>query len=201
MKNSYLQDLNQIISKQKAELRESPSKLLGLYDNYTKLHVQNVALLSEKIAINLSLTNIEIKNAYLTGLLHDIGKIMLPLRILNKKTTLTKAEFSLIQNHSAWGHQILKEILGFKKIATYVLYHHEKWDGSGYPKGLKAQEIPLISQIVALADAWDAMCSDRPYRKAMSQSKALSIIKSNKTTQFSPKIVKIFLVSLKKANN
>lgn len=231
MENIYIQALNQIISNQKTELKETPFKmikfnsnikimleliekmtkaeqkisalikLLGLYDYYTKIHAQNVAHLSKKIAINLNLTQIEIKNSYLAGLLHDIGKTMIPLKILNKKKALTEAEFLLIKKHSIWGYQILKEISDLKEIANYVLYHHEKWNGEGYPKGLKTKEIPLIAQIVALADAWDAMCSDRPYKKAMPQTKALVQIKANMGQQFSPQIVKIFLDNLKIANN
>ena len=188
---------HQLQQKFKEEIILALSNLLGIHDNYTRGHNQNVANLSRKIAVALELSEAEIRKSYWTGILHDIGKTLIPAEILNKKTPLTEVEFEKIKKHPEWGYETLKDSAELKEIAKYVLYHHEKWDGSGYPEGLVGEEIPLISQIVSLADAWDAMCSNRAYRNALPRKKAVTQIIVNKGKQFSPKIVKIFLDNIK----
>ena len=183
----------QLQEKFNQEIILSLSNLLGIHDEYTKGHNQQVAALSRELARAVNLDKAEVKKAYWTGLLHDIGKTLIPVSILNKKTPLTEKEFNEIKKHPEWAYRILKDSTELKEIAKYVLHHHEHWDGSGYPDGLVGKEIPLISQIVSLADAWDAMCSDRAYRKALSREEAINILTNNRGKQFSPLLVDVFL--------
>ncbi len=168
-------------------------KLLEIHDSYTKGHSQNVGNLAKKIAVKLSLSDKDIKDAYWSGIVHDIGKILIPKDILNKNGKLTNEEYNIIKKHPKWGYETLVKSNSLKHIAKYVHYHHERWDGSGYPEGKKDNNIPLISQIICLADSWDAMCSTRPYRKPLSRDEALNEVKLNKEKQFAPDIVDAFL--------
>ncbi|MFW5988569.1 MAG: HD-GYP domain-containing protein [bacterium] len=196
--SSYLKvkRYHQLQQKFKEEIILSLSNLLGIHDSYTRVHNQKVADLSQKLAECLGLKESEVKKSYWSGILHDIGKTLIPAEILNKKGKLTETEFAEIKKHPKWGYEILKDSAELNEIAGYVLYHHENWDGSGYPDGLCGAEIPIISQIVSLADAWDAMNSNRVYRKALSKEKAVEQIKLNSGKQFSPKIVRLFLENI-----
>jgi hypothetical protein len=171
----------------------SMNVLLELYTPYTKGHCLNVAVLSKTIAERLDLSPLEIDEAYWSAVIHDIGKILVPIEILNKPSSLTKAEYNTVKQHPIWGYNSLKEAKSLQSISKYVLHHHEWWNGFGYPEGLKGDEIPLISQIISISDAYDAMTSDRPYRKSLGENKALEIIKQNKGKQFSPRVVECFL--------
>ncbi|HOA41527.1 MAG TPA: HD-GYP domain-containing protein [Halanaerobiales bacterium] len=175
------------------ELILSVSSLLEIHDSYTGDHSRNVAILAKRLAEELSLDQEEIEYAYWTGIVHDIGKILVPLEILNKKGRLDEEEFKIIKKHPEWGYQSLARSELLSDIASYVLYHHERWDGKGYPEGLNGKDIPLVAQIIALADTWDAMCSDRPYRKALDKETAMEEIYRNKGTQFNPALVELFL--------
>ncbi|MFW6035149.1 MAG: HD domain-containing phosphohydrolase [Halothermotrichaceae bacterium] len=168
-------------------------QMLEIHDTYTGGHSQNVGKLSKKIAEKLGLNDKKIKDTYWAGIVHDIGKILIPKKILNKKGQLSDFEYNIIKKHSRWGYQTLIKSNTLKKIAIYVLYHHERWDGKGYPEGITGEEIPLISQIICLADSWDAMSSTRSYRQALPHKKALSEIKNNRGKQFAPDIVDAFL--------
>jgi PAS domain S-box-containing protein len=175
------------------ELLTSIIKIMEMYDLYTKGHSENVAKLASAIAKEMNLSKQTIKDTYWAGLVHDIGKLLIPLNILNKKEKLTDQEFELIKKHPVWGNKALSSSKILKPIAKYLLYHHERWDGRGYPEGLKENEIPLISQILGVADAWDAMLSKRAYRNSLSFEQALNEIKKNKGTQFSPRVVDAFI--------
>ena len=171
----------------------SLSNLLSIHDHYTRGHNKNVAVLSKKIAELMDLKQKKIEDAYWTGILHDIGKTVIPARILNKNGKLNKKEFELIKKHPFWGYQTLKDSPGLKKVAEYILHHHECWDGSGYPDSLSGENIPLISRIIAVADAWDAMTTDRSYRKALTKKEASAELKKGRGSQFSPRIIDVFL--------
>lgn len=173
-------------------------RMLEIHDTYTKGHSENVANLSQRIAQELGLSGDQVREAYWAGILHDIGKTVVPKQILSKNGKLSDDEFTLIKNHSSWGHTVLKKSKQLRKISDYVLYHHERWDGKGYPQGLKSQEIPLISQILAIADCWDAMTSKRSYRDPLPEQKALTEIIENSGKQFNPEIVAVFLKMMKK---
>ena len=130
---------------------------------------------------------------YNMGLLHDIGKIGIPENILNKTSRLTDEEFETIKNHTKIGYNILKTIGEFPKLSIGARYHHEKFDGKGYPDGIKGEDIPLEARIIAIADAYDAMTSTRSYRSAMPQEKVRSEIEKGKGTQFDPKLADIMI--------
>ncbi|PLX35317.1 MAG: hypothetical protein C0604_00210 [Clostridiales bacterium] len=179
------------------EIIFSVTKLLGIYNPYTNGHSENVAIASQKIAIIMGLSNEDAKDAYWSGMVHDLGKLLVPIEILNKKGPLAESEYEIIKSHPAWGYEVLCQSESLSSIADYVLHHHERWDGKGYPDCLKGDEIPLISQILAVADAWDAMTSERPYRKAMSETEAMLEIQKNKGLQFSPPVVDAFMKTKK----
>lgn len=188
-----LKEYNKLQNQFTKELITSMINILEEYDKYTSGHSENVAELSAEIAAEMDLAQPKINDAYWAGMVHDIGKLLVPLEILNKEDALTKDEYEIIKNHPLWGYEALHKSESLRHIAEYVLYHHESWEGSGYPDGLKGKEIPLISQILAVADAWDAMTSKRAYRDPLSKQKALQEIRENKGTQFAPKVADAFL--------
>lgn len=188
-----LERYNRLNSQFNKELVGSLLNFLNQYDIYTNNHSENVAELSLKIADRLGLSKEEKNNTYWTGMLHDMGKLIIPAHILNKKGPLTKEEYDVIKEHPTLCYNALKDSDFLKDIAQYVLYHHESWDGSGYPAGLKEDEIPLISRIIAAADAWDAMRSERAYRSSLSKEEAKREIIINKGLQFDPEIAELLL--------
>lgn len=175
------------------DLLDSLNFLLNQYTPYTKGHCDRVARLSRSIAENLALSADEITDCYWSALIHDIGKILVPAEILNKPSSLTKEEFDTVKKHPIWAYNVLKDSPSLNRFSNNVLHHHERWDGGGYPDGLKGDKIPIISQIISVADAVDAMTTIRPYRGAMSLKTAIQVIIDNSGTQFSPKIVASFL--------
>jgi HD-GYP domain-containing protein (c-di-GMP phosphodiesterase class II) len=132
----------------------------------------------------------------IAGLLHDIGKIILPARLLNKAEKLTDEEFDIIKTHAETSYQILKSVDEYVTIAGFVLHHHEHWDGTGYPAGLKGEEIPIQSRIIAVADAFEAMTAKRPYQKTRTVEEAKKELLRCSGTQFDPAVVKVFLESV-----
>ncbi|MFW6229687.1 MAG: PAS domain S-box protein [Halanaerobium sp.] len=179
------------------ELITSIIKIMEMYDLYTKGHSENVAEIASAIAKQMNLPKKTIKNTYWAGLVHDIGKLLIPLDIINKNGRLSKTEYELIKKHPVWGSKALSNSESLKPIAEFILYHHEKWDGSGYPEGISGEEIPIISQILAVADAWDAMLSKRAYREPLSIEQALNELEENKGSQFSPRVVEAFVEIIK----
>jgi len=166
---------------------------LDAKDKYTAGHCSRVTDYAVLIGRVMGLEEEKLKNIEEAGLFHDIGKIGIPEHILNKKDTLTNDEFELIKKHPAIGATIIESISYFAHQSSIVRHHHERWDGRGYPDQLKGEEIPLEARILAVADTYDAMTSDRPYRSRMSKDKALTIIKECMGTQFDPEVVQAFL--------
>lgn len=156
-------------------------------------HSERVSDLCMLIGRQMNMNASEIKNLQIAGLLHDIGKIGISNDILDKEGPLNEEEWIVIKKHPEISYNILSAVNDYGPLAEIVLAHHEWWDGSGYPNGLKGEEIPVKARIIAIADAFDAMISDRPYRKGMSEEKALQIIESQAGKQFDPAIVSIFL--------
>jgi PAS domain S-box-containing protein len=180
------------------ELISSIINILEMYDFYTKGHSESVANLSLVIAEKMGLPNKMALDAYWAGMVHDIGKLLIPLRMINKRTKLDDDEYDLVKKHPVWGSRALSDSPVLRDLSKYVLYHHERWDGRGYPEGLKGEEIPLISQILSAADAWDAMTSNRSYRKSLSKDKAIKELRKNRGVQFSPEVADVLLEILKK---
>jgi len=173
------------------------SKAIEAKDFYTQGHSSNVAKLSTELALRLGLSDPDIERIYMGGQLHDVGKIAIPEAILNKQGALTEEEYKIVKDHPYKGFEITQPIDGLIKISDIVVYHHERYDGKGYPLGLNGEKIPLLARITAIADAFDAMTSDRPYRKAMPYSIALEIIEQNKGTQFDPALADRFIEMIK----
>jgi hypothetical protein len=160
-------------------------------DKYTEGHAQRVREYSYAIAKKLKLSKAQVSDIGTAALLHDIGKIGISTEILNKPGKLTEEEFAIIKLHPIYTKTILEKISGFVIIANFAYSHHENYNGTGYPQGLKGDEIPFESQIIQVADAYDAMTSERAYRKALSSKEALEIIKKEIGRQFNPEIAKV----------
>ncbi len=171
----------------------SLTSLLEIHDEYTKNHSENVAQVGKSIATAMGLSQTEISQIYFAGLVHDIGKTIIPHDIINKKGRLSKAEFEIIKKHPVYGYEALSKTEALQCIAQLVLYHHEKIDGSGYPSQISGENIPLGSRILCVADAYDAMINDRPYHKAMSKQAALMELKRCAGTQFDKKAVEVLI--------
>ena len=164
-------------------------------DAYTGSHSDRVASLSAQIAERLGLSADEIELTRLAGSLHDLGKLAIPEEILRKPASLTDAERLVLERHPQIGYRML-ESLGVDPIADWVLHHHERWDGSGYPDGLAGDRIPLGARIIFVADAFDAMTSDRLYRPALSVDNAVAEMERCAGTQFDPDVVNAFLAAI-----
>lgn len=162
-------------------------------DPYTSNHSRNVAAYVMAIASHLRFSNREIKLLHHAALLHDIGKIGVPESILNKKGNLTTEEFDIIKTHPETGYRILRFVTAFGSFIDTVKYHHERYDGGGYPMGLGKDDIPYHARLLAIADCFDAMTSDRVYRKAPGLEFALREIRENTGSQFDPEIAETFL--------
>lgn len=160
------------------------TELLEIHDEYTKNHSENVASISMKIAKALGLSEERTTQIYYAGLVHDIGKAIIPIEIINKNGKLTEGEFDIIKKHSTYGYQALIKSKDLSEIANIVLQHHERIDGLGYPLGLRGDDIILESRILAIVDAYDAMTSDRSYRKALSHQEAVAELTRCSGTQF-----------------
>ena len=161
-------------------------------DKSSEIHSRTVSKISEKIALACKMNRQDVSEIKTAGLLHDIGKIMIPIEILLKKGKLTNEEYSIIKKHSEIGFRILNSNQNMSNIANIVLSHHERWDGLGYPRGIKGYDIPLQSRIISIADTFDAMTSKRTYQKTCSNEDALAEIVRCSGTQFDPELVKIF---------
>ena len=163
----------------------------------TEEHAERLAQLTKIVGMQLHLRPLELNELQLLATLHDIGKVGITDLILNKPGKLTPEEWTEMKKHSEIGYRIAVSSPELRPIADYILTHHERWDGKGYPRGISGEAIPLISRILAVADAYDAMTQDRSYRKAMSKTDALDEIERNKGTQFDPNVARVFLDLLK----
>jgi HD-GYP domain-containing protein (c-di-GMP phosphodiesterase class II) len=167
-------------------------------DAYTQGHSIRVIEYAVKTGMELGLKDKDLKDLEISAVLHDIGKLSIPDRILKKPGRLTKEEFSIMQTHSTNGEKLLDGISNLEKYKKYIRAHHERFDGMGYPDGLKGTEIPLISRIIFVADTFDAMTSDRPYREGLPIETAVEELVRCSGTQFDPQVVEAFLDVLSK---
>ena len=180
------------------EMIEAFAKTIDMKDKYTNGHSTRVAEYTAMLTEELGYDEETVEKYYNIALLHDIGKIGIPPEVLNKPGKLTDREFNIIKSHAAQGYKVLKDISIMPELAIGAGAHHERPDGKGYPKGLVAGEIPRVAQIIAVADTFDAMYSDRPYRKRMNFDKAVSIIQEASGTQLTPDVVNAFMRLVKK---
>lgn len=167
------------------------STVIDTHEMYIKDHAINVANYATKIGKIIGLTDKELENLQYAVLLHDIGQIKINQNLLSKPGKLTKAEYMEIKFHPIEGERIIKMMPNLELTAQWVRWHHEWWDGTGYPDKLKANKIPLPSRILSVADSFDAMRADRPYRPSMSIEEAFSELKLMAGIQFDPMVVKI----------
>ena len=158
----------------------------------TEEHALRLVSLSRMVGVHLALPQKSLDDLQLLSMLHDIGKVGIDDRILNKPGKLSEEEWLIMKKHPEIGYRIANSLPELASIGEYILTHHERWDGKGYPKGLKGEEIPLLSRILAVVDAYDAMTEERVYRKKRSQEEAMEEIMNNSGTQFDPAIVEIF---------
>jgi diguanylate cyclase (GGDEF)-like protein/putative nucleotidyltransferase with HDIG domain len=165
-------------------------------DRYTHKHINRVREYAVGLAERLGLSAEEIEAVKIAALLHDIGKLAVPENILGKPGKLTPEEFEIIKTHVTVGAMILEPVRFPWPVIPIVMAHHERWDGNGYPKGLKGEEIPIGGRIVSLADVFDALTSTRPYRSAMTREKAIEFLEAGSGTQFDPRVVETFVASL-----
>ena len=161
--------------------------------NETEEHAERLAALSKKLGMEMNLPEDQLDELELVAMLHDLGKISIDKNILAKPGRLTESERAEIQKHPEVGYRIANATPGLRHIAEYILCHHERWDGNGYPLGLSGTAIPLIARIIAIVDAYDAMTQDRSYRKALPEETAVREILTNAATQFDPDIARLFV--------
>ena len=167
-------------------------------DHYTHGHSQRVAEYSAQVSLLLGDAPQQVKLIYYMGLLHDIGKIGIPVEIINKPGKLTEEEYALIKSHSAIGAEVLKPIRIRPELMIGARYHHERFDGLGYPDKLAGKDIPRAARIIAVVDAYDAMTSNRSYRRGMTPMKVYEEIARNSGSQFDPEFADIMLAYLRK---
>lgn len=165
-------------------------------DPYTKGHSARVVEYALVIGEGVKLDKEILKDLELSAVLHDVGKIGIPDKILSKPGILTEDEYAYMKKHPELGAEIVEPIKKLKKLVPHILHHHEKYDGTGYPAGLKGEQIPLGARIIAIADSFDAMTSDRPYRPRMGIKVALQEIKKHRRTQFDPELVSVFIKTI-----
>lgn len=162
-------------------------------DLYTERHLHRVADRSVRVAATLGLTGRELETVRLGGLLHDLGKIAVPDRVLLKRGHLSREEFALIRAHPEAGAEIVRPLASFSAPEPVVLHHHERFDGAGYPGGLRGAAIPLAARVVAVADAFDAITTDRPYRAGRGHDVAFQLLQDGRGAQWDPDVVDAFV--------
>lgn len=177
------------------------ARAIGTRDAYTMQHEEHVAALMVGLAEYMNMSADDVSTAYLAGLVHDVGKLGISEQVLNKPSRLTIEEYSMIKLHSAMGADILCEIDGFKDIAAIVRFHHERFDGAGYPAGISGAGIPVFSRMLAICDAYDAMTTLRCYRQPITVEEALSEIKHCSGTQFDPVISEKFAAYIRESGS
>lgn len=175
------------------EMVQTLARAVDSKDAYTHEHSDRARFKARRVATEMGLPDQMTRYIEYAALLHDIGKIGIDEAILLKPGKLTPEEYEQMKKHPIIGHQILAPVKYLGPVAQMVLYHQEWFDGRGYPEGLKGEEIPLGARIVAVLDAWDAMTSDRPYRKALGRDIAIGELKKHAGTQFDPKVVEVFM--------
>ncbi|MBP3700310.1 MAG: HD-GYP domain-containing protein, partial [Lachnospiraceae bacterium] len=193
---SYQNELNQMYQNLKdnyMEMIQAMRLLVDARNEYTRGHSDRVSAIAVEIARAMGKSEEYCERIRVAGLFHDIGKIGVPDEVLLKKARLSEEEYSVIKKHSAKGAQVLSSITAFQDIVPIVRSHHERYDGKGYPDGLRGEEIPEEGRIMAVADSYDAMTSDRQYRKGLGIDMALEELKKGKGTQFDATIVDVMI--------
>ena len=198
--NMYHDKLSSSKSKEKYII-DTLKVVLATRDPHTEKHAERLQDLAEALGKDINLPESKLKKLRLLALLHDTGKIGTPDAILFKPDKLTPEEWEIMKKHAEEGYRIAKNIPQLVSTAEDILHHHERWNGRGYPDRLKGKKIPILSRIISIVDAYDAMLSNRPYRKSLSKEEAIEELKKNAGTQFDPELVEKFLKILKTTEN
>ena len=198
-RSARLLDSYKLLEQSALEAVESLNATVEARDPYTAGHSQRVQQIALEIGRQLNLSRGRLEALGLAGLFHDIGKLRVPDSVLTKPGPLTAEEFDLIKRHPDDGAEIVGHLGRLRDVLPYIRHHHERWDGLGYPAGLAADEIPLEAAIVGLADAWDAMTTERPYSRARSTDEAAEEILRARGTQFAPSVVDAFFAAMRRA--
>lgn len=193
-----LQKLNKSANQSLIEAIFAFAKTIELKDHYTGTHVERTVHYATEIGYKVGLSKEDLLLVRQAAILHDLGKIGVSETILKKASRLTPGEFEALRRHPKIGADIIRPIRLLHGIIPLILYHHERWDGTGYPFGLKGEDIPIGARIIAIADVYQALISNRPYRKAFSKAKALQMIKAGAGSQFDSRIVDAFLEVIRK---
>lgn len=195
--NMYRQKITESMSVRNNAIKAIHKTLTDKYKD-ERIHCEKVSQLCYVIGLALHLNTDSLKELKLAGMYHDIGKIAIPDAILDKPDVLTDEEYEIMKTHTELGYNILRAADAYSRLAEYALTHHERWDGKGYPRGLKGEDIPLFSRIINLADSFDAMTSNRTYRKKLGKDKAIQEIIKHAGKQFDPQLAKIFVTEVLK---
>lgn len=192
----YKQPVRYMYIPQKFGINNSQNSLISIIqakDSYTAKHSKDVQTYAEAFATHLGIRGYEFKNISHGAALHDIGKIGIPDNILNSNKTLTDEQYAKLKEHPEIGCKLLQQMPAFSgPVSKIVKHHHEHWDGTGYPSGLSGDKIPLGSRIVAILDSYDAMTTDRPYRKGMPKEAAIERLQEGAGKQWDPSLIKEF---------
>lgn len=183
------------------QIMEAMSAAIDAKDRYTHGHSDRVAQYSRELAKRLGKTGQELVDIYYIALLHDVGKIGVPNEIINKPDRLTDEEFAVIKTHPGMGASILENISEMPQLSVGAHWHHERYDGTGYPDGLRGTGIPEIARIIGVADSYDAMSSNRSYRRALPQEVIIGELEKGKGTQFDPEIAELMIRMIREDTN
>ncbi|MFZ5631271.1 MAG: HD-GYP domain-containing protein [Bacillota bacterium] len=198
---ALIEKLNVISLTGKGKHNEALTSFLATLEDIVGIHSIRVAGYAAMTGREMELPKEKLTNLYIASLLHDIGKLFIPPEILHKAGNLNEYELDIIRNHPVSGQNILRKVKVYKQYADIILYHHEFFNGRGYPCGLSGPDIPLLSRIIAVADAYEAMTSERPYRKGFSHREAVIRLRAGRSTQFDPEITDLFLKAIKRYSN
>jgi putative nucleotidyltransferase with HDIG domain len=199
--NARLEDVNQHLRRVNLSFAAAMVRALDSRDAWTAGHSAAVAVYSRDIARQMAMAERDIEMVHLTGLVHDIGKIGVRAEVLQKTSALNDDEWAEMRRHSEIGANILIEVEGYDEVARIVRSHHERFDGAGYPDGLARDEIPLLARIIAVADAYNAMTSTRPYRNAMAPEVAIQQLLNGRGSQFQAELVDAFVAVLERESD
>ncbi len=175
-------------------------RALDLRDRETEGHTQRVTELTLKVAATLGFSDEELSHIRRGALLHDMGKMAIPDEILQKPGPLNEVEWEKMRRHPIYAYEMLSPIAYLHRALEIPFYHHERWDGSGYPHGLQGEDIPLVARLFAIVDVWDALSADRPYRKKMPRAEVIAYINENSGKLFDPKLTNVFMSVIEKEN-
>ena len=190
--NMYAEKLSSIASREK-HIIDTAITVLAAKDPHIKEHGERLQNLAKALGKDIGLSESKLQRLKLLALLHDMGKLSTPDSILFKPGKLTEEEWEIIKKHAEDGYKIAENIPPLVSIARDILHHHERWDGTGYPQGLKGKEIPILSRIISIIDAYDMMLTERSYKKAMTKEEAIEELKENAGTQFDQELVERFI--------